>query len=199
MQFIGGKRLISYTLDTAKQLDIPVAVFTDHPDIVKLVSAWYPAFMILDQPETIQEEKANNNQWTRYLLDNIPAKNVILLPPTHPVRSWTECQNWINSFVRSDCDCGLSVTENRKYLYNEAGDWLNQIDRLQPNPEKPVIYQENGGFYIFNSLKLRDNHIVHGKKMFFIDQFETDIDTDEDIRKENILIAGGYYENKSNC
>lgn len=193
MKPFAGVNLIKYTLEVAKKLGVPTVVCTDHPQIKKLVNAWYPRFILINQPEEVQEEKANCNQSMKWVLSQVPANIVILLQPTCPLRNWTEIQNWVKQFQNSNMDCGLSVVENRKYLYNEDGEWINPIDRLANNPVKPVLYQETGSVYMFRADRLGDNHIVHGKKMFFIDQFDIDLDTEKDWKKEELLIAGGYY------
>ncbi len=141
----------------------------------------------------------SNHRTNEEIIDyKIEADIYILLQVTSPIRSSEKIKKWVNDFILSDLDIGLSaVAIKNKYVYNDDCLPVNfaKYGRTDNGTKRDNLYIENGAFYIFKKHMLEKQHIMLSDKMiFFEDDNLIDIDTIEDLRE-----AEKYFKEEKKC
>jgi CMP-N-acetylneuraminic acid synthetase len=179
-RLLKNKPLIEYTIEHALEIGYPVYIYTDSAIIKHLASKYNVNIRdkILENEEGIhrtQEELIHYNQ-------EYNADYIIMLQGTSPYRDTTKIKEWVKDFIASGNDTGLAVYPIDRYIYNTEGNCIN-ADRNTYN-KKVKTLAESGSFYIFNTSMLQKKSIFDTeKKMLFIDKYDIDIDTIDDLRK----------------
>lgn len=180
-----GIPLIKYTLEVAKRLELPVALFTDFEKIKKMCDAWYPKVMVFDQPAEIQEEHVTCKQQMAWVYSILPAETYILLQPTNPIRDFGYINYCVKDFLSQEYfDSAFSAVLLHERVYNaETGERI-KYDK---------ICMDSGNIYIFRNSFLNANDIIFGKVKIYEDKEIINLDTEDDWKRHEILAAGGYY------
>jgi CMP-N,N'-diacetyllegionaminic acid synthase len=189
LRIFSGLPLIEWTLAAMNQLSLGSYIYTDSEDIKKIAVNYNVNVRpkILENDEGVHHTSDEIKEYNK----EIGADIIVLLQGTSPLRNVNALKNYIKAFLGSGKDVGFTVNELDKYVYDENGNIINCDNR---GYNKAISnYIENGSFYIFKKEQLDKPHITDGEKIMFVDKYDVDIDYEDDLKKAEILLKGGYY------
>jgi len=192
---LGGKPLINYTIETARQLfsDSEICVSTDDESIVSCVKD-----IGLNVPFIRPEYLAGDNIGTREVLlhanEFYESKGVffdyiLLLQPTSPFRKVSDIQNIIHTMKNNkEADMVVSVKESKDNpyfnLFEEGNNGLlkkSKVSNFIRRQDCPSVFAYNGSIYLINIKSLKDKQLFEFEKVikYIIsdEMYNTDIDT----------------------
>jgi CMP-N-acetylneuraminic acid synthetase len=184
-----NKTLIEWTLEFSKRFDYETWVYSDM-DLMREICEKAGVNYREKQLEA-PEGKHKTTEELRIYNEEIKADRIILLQVTSPLRSFPLASTWIKDFEKGDADIGFTVNSFNKYVYNDKAEIMNCPDR---GYNKSLInFTETGSFYIFGKEQLDKETIFEGSRMMFLDPYDLDIDTYDDLKKAEYLAKEGYY------
>lgn len=186
-----GRPLIEWTVRTAVELGYPVYLMSDDDDIKRKINKWYCGVYVLTMPEKYAGDVHDVRGSLEYINGYAGADIIVLLQPTSPVRSTELVTAWVSDFVQTEYEVGISAYPLQKYAYNQSGERLDQVERT--GNEHPLMFIENGGFYVFKKEALNRRHITDGPRRLYPDVVDVELDTAKDWKKLETLVNGGYY------
>lgn len=167
-KLLGGKPLISYTLDVARRLtsDKHICVSTDDEEIIK-VATNYGLKVPFKRPDRLATDKAGTYEVLLHALDYYESKGlcydvIVLLQPTSPFRKIAHVKEAISLYTPEvDMVVGVKAVAANPYWNcfeeDEAGflhlsKGKGGIVRRQDAPE---AWQYNGCIYVINTDSLK--------------------------------------------
>lgn len=153
LALLNGKPLLQYTIDFAKEINIPLYIWTRDIEIMEYVKDKCP---IIYEPEHLYDTKEDTTREKMAFANKIiEADAIILLQPTQPIREKEKILKFIN-------DCQVDWSDN---IYAYSGE--------QDEPDG-LIY-----WYSKKYLELgKDNYTLYGPPRIYFD-----IDTKEDLER----------------
>jgi CMP-N,N'-diacetyllegionaminic acid synthase len=142
----------------------------------------------------------------RHVLERLRNENDLpeffaLLQPTSPLRNAVHLQACLDSFLKSDALCAISVTEVEHHPYKlfRYEEYvlkpLFDVESLdKPRQMLPKFYRQNGAIYIMRTdLFLENNSFFTPPAMPFLmtSHESVDIDTEFDLMIAGILLKKG--------
>ena len=202
---LGGKPLIYYAIDTAREItsDENICVSTDDAEIESVVEQYGLPVPFL-RPEELSTDTAGTYEVLLHALDYYEKQGkhydiVLLLQTTTPFRTAEQVKEALALYDKSQADMVVSVKEcaaNPYYnIFEEDKDgWLHvskgdgNIFRRQ---DAPKVYEYNGAIYIMNAEKLKQTHmhkLPHRIKYVMDEQSSFDLDTMADWNMAEMII-----------
>ena len=160
IQKLGGKPLISYTIEEAlksKFLD-HVFVSTEDPEIAK-VSREYGA-QVIDRPPSLANDTSKTVDVILHAIESLVQEGIhpqiiVLLQPTSPLRNVDDIDTAIELFLNNECDSVISVCEpdhSPFWCFTFKGKYLqpllNQEHKSTRRQDLPKVVMPNGAIYI---------------------------------------------------
>lgn len=199
---IGGKPLISWTIEAAKQCKMidDVVVTSDDDGILKI--AEQSGVSSLQRPSALAQDTSSSFDVVKHVLEKFPSYDyVVLLQPTSPLRNSLHITDAINLLETKNADAVVSVTEvEHSPLWSNIlpadGSMENFLrdDVLNlRSQDLPTYYRLNGAIYVCNSAKLLEERRFLLKKNIYAYRMNTkssvDIDTEIDFKLATLLMA----------
>lgn len=176
------KPLIHYTLEAMYYLGYDSYLLSDYEKLKTYTSVFFEKVKIIDEKPEMAKDNADIMDAIDYAHSCIDADVYVLLQPTSPIRNIEKIKLWIDDFINSDYECGISVKQLSPRFY------LNTAGYIGGRTKEPV-FTENGSFYIYRKELLDRDHITDGKIKQYQDDYLVDIDTEQDfIAAENLFI-----------
>lgn len=194
---LGGKPLISWSIEIAKQLNsvCDVLVSTDDEKIASIARMhgalvpWLRPLGLSSDESTSTEVALHALNW--YELENGDVDALLLLQPTSPFRDLNKVMKGIEIFINNtDCSIvGVSPCDSHPYwcLMIKNSKLVPFFDekKLSTQSQKlPDAYVANGSFYLTSTKNLKKYNTFYGKNMIplIIDnpRESLDIDTADD-------------------
>lgn len=155
-----GKPLIQHTFDFIQEnLDVRLKniwVVTDSDDILNMAEKY--GFGRMREPEQFVNN-SHNMPLMRWIDEILKAQNYIMLPATSPVRD-ASLMCHIADFLRYSHNDGHTVTKDVR-----------------------GVYRANGALFMWHHSQLENNDIISDNPRLYIDPYNLDIDTIEDLKK----------------
>ena len=208
---LGGKPLIYYTIDTARNLseDVDICVSTDDDQIIKVVKE-YGLNVPFKRPDFLATDHASSEDVIKHALDFYKTNSVnydviVLLQPTSPFRDTDDIKKCIEKYKSGQYDMIVSVklaTTNPYYNCFED-DGHGFLKRTISNfsfyrrQDAPDVYEYSGAVYVINSKSVLQRAMKDFTKVGFcvMDEIHSfDIDTPFDWKMAELLLK----ENKNN-
>jgi len=207
IRLLGGKPLIAWSIDLAKQVDriSRIIVSTDSEEIAK-VSKTYGAEVPFMRPiELAQDTSPEWLVWRHALeylegsLDN-NADGLIVIPATAPLRNLSDINKCLDEFEKGDADVVITVNDSHCNPYfnmvvNDEQGYSSIVNKTKNKvirrQDAPVVYQITTVAYVVRPQFVHDSSgIFDGKvKSVCIPQERAvDIDTLLDFKIAEILI-----------
>ena len=200
---LGGKPLIYYTIDAARQIvkDTDICMSSDSSNIIQVVEN-YGLNVPFKRPDEFATDKAGSYQVLLHAIDfyeakNIYYENIILLQPTSPFRTGNHIKEALKLYD-NNVDMVVSVTEskNNPYynLFEEGEDgFLKQSKKgsFIRRQDCPKVWEYNGALYIIKVSSLKNSDINEFEKIVkyeMNDLDSLDIDTELDWKISEIKI-----------
>ncbi len=203
---LGGKPLISYTIESAIQSNAldRIIVSTDHEEIAsvaKKYGAEVPFVRPADISEDVETELVLQHAVNFLEKEGNLIKGVVLLQPTSPFRTSETIKKCVEVFLKNtDADSVVtvnnvegfrpewmvSVSEEKKITPYATPFKLNgkPVIKLIARQDFPELYKQNGVVYVTNRDLLMNESLVIGPSAYaeIIPESETfDIDTETDL------------------
>ncbi|MEG2341019.1 MAG: acylneuraminate cytidylyltransferase family protein [Odoribacter sp.] len=175
---LGGKPLIYYSIDVARQLtsDENICVSTDDDEIIERVEK-YGLKIPFKRPEALATDHVGTYEVLLHALDFYEKKGceydgIVLLQPTSPFRKSEHIRQAICLYT-SDIDMVVSVKEaatNPYYNafeedrngYLEISKGNGEIERRQDAPD---VWEYNGAIYVINIASLKEKTMSSFKRV----------------------------------
>ncbi|MBT8265165.1 MAG: acylneuraminate cytidylyltransferase family protein [Flavobacteriaceae bacterium] len=191
---LGGKPLIQYTLDAARELfsDKQICVSTDSPKIKEVVEHLGLEVPFL-RPDELASDTASTYDVLLHALNYYEDKKyhpdvIILLQATSPFRTSKHIREALELYS-NEYDMVVSVKETKSnpyyVLFEEDEDgWLtkSKTGSFTRRQDAPKVWEYNGAVYVINPKSLREkNHFKFRKvKKYVMDELSS-IDLDEEL------------------
>ncbi|MBI2968258.1 MAG: acylneuraminate cytidylyltransferase family protein [Bacteroidetes bacterium] len=192
---LGGKPLICYAIDTARQLtgDENICVSTDDEKIIKAVRK-YGLRVPFKRPARLATDTAPMYGTLLHAIDFFEKQGIkfdalVLLQPTSPFRNLSLLKKAMKMFDNS-ADMVVSVKETRSnpyfVLFEENRDGFlvkSKSGNFTRRQDCPKVYEYTGSFFVMNiaSLKKKPPHrFTKIRKFETGDEFSVDLDTPAD-------------------
>lgn len=204
IKLLGGKPLIAWTIDAAKQARCidRIVVSTEDEDIAKVALECGADVPFLRPPELAADDTPGIAP-VLHALEQLPMFDwVLLLQPTSPLRSVADIEGIVNFCLERGASSAVSICEVSKHPY-----WMyqrDQSDRLQPllsnRPEiprrqdLPPVYTLNGALYLARTDWLQDRKsFIDSETLGYVmpNERSVDIDTLQDWMWLEFFLARG--------
>lgn len=201
---LGGKPLIAYSIDVARQItsDEHICVSTDDDAIIEVVED-YGLKVPFKRPDYLATDHAGSNGVLLHALDFYEKQGriidcIVLLQPTSPFRLASDVKNAIQLFDDM-IDMVVSVNEaatNPYYnSFEESEEGLLVISKGDGNIERrqdaPKVWEYNGAVYVINPKRLKEkglNGLTRIRKYVMDELHSVDLDTMLDWKLAELIL-----------
>lgn len=191
IRLLGGRPLIAWTIEAARQSDrvMRVVVSTDDPEIAEVAAAWGADTPFM-RPAELSGDEAPGDAPLRHAVAQLPGYDfAVLLQPTSPFRTSEDIDRCLA--LVEPTRSAVSVSEVSKhpawmFTLTDGGmsailpDWA-QVTRRQ---DLPAVYALNGAVYAINCAALAAGERLVGpnSKAYIMPAARSiDIDTEADL------------------
>ena len=209
IKLLGGKPLIGYSIELARQLtsDEHICVSTDDDEIIR-VAGDYGLQVPFKRPDELSGDRSGTYEVLLHALDYYESLGrhydiLVLLQPTSPFRKKEFVEEALSLYT-SDIDMVVSVkeaTSNPYYnCYEEDRDHFLHLSKGDGNlirrQDAPETWEYNGAIYVINTDSLRKMSLgkfTRRRKYIMDEIYSVDLDTPFDwmvaelMLKENIV------------
>lgn len=204
---LGGKPLICYSIDVARQItsDENICVTTDDDEIIKVVED-YGLKVPFKRPAELATDNCGSNEVILHALKFFEDKGknverIILLQPTSPFRTKADVVGCYERY-KDSLDMVTTVKEASSNPYYDCYE-LNEEGYLQISKgdgticrrqDAPKVYEYNGAVYVINPKALKEKGLAGMTKvsMFEMDDFHSiDLDTMFDWKIAELVLKEG--------
>tara|TARA_R110001592_G_scaffold246740_1_gene508698 strand:- start:11826 stop:12557 length:732 start_codon:yes stop_codon:yes gene_type:complete len=207
IKLLGGKPLIQYTIDAAKQVfeEDKIVVSTDSVKIRQTVIDCGLNVPFL-RPKELATDKSGTYEVLLHAIDFMEKRGgvsdtLILLQPTSPFRTAKHIKAAL-ALYNENLDMLVSVKETESNPYyvlkeeSKLGFLINsKKGDFKTRQECPKVWELNGAIYIINIESLKKSQISNFTKVkkFVMDEFSShDIDTQLDWKIAEVLIDSSF-------
>lgn len=205
IRMLGGKPLIVWTIDVAKEIQeiCDILVSTDDTAIAKVCTE-AGAYVPWLRPTELATDTAGSVDVALHALDWYEAENgevdgLLMLQPTSPLRTKETVRKGIELFEKNDKQpvLGVSPTHNHPmWTFKMEGDYLvpfmPEHGFETRSQDLPPAYVVNGSFYLTLPADLRTHRSFVGEKTIPLliesPQESLDIDTEWDFKLSETFI-----------
>lgn len=203
VRMLGGKPLIAWTIDAARQsrtID-RIIVSTDDPEIAETALAWGAEVPFM-RPAVLAQDDAPGDAPFRHAAREIPGFDIaVLLQPTSPLRSAADIDGCVAVAVKTERPVA-SVTESGKHpawMFTLDGSTMSPVlPHLAQTTHRqalPPVYALNGAVYVMKTTSLAAGQaLVSPDTSAYVMPPERAIDIDVEI---DFSIASIYLHRES--
>jgi len=194
IKLLGGKPLISYSVEVARALadDQDICVSTDDAEIKDIVEQTALKVPFL-RPSELATDQATTQDVLLHAIDYFQTKGrhydrIILLQPTSPFRKINQIQEAINLWEDGlEMVVSVKITDANPYYVlfeeNEFG-FLEKSKKgfFSRRQDCPLVYQYNGAIYVIDVKSLKSRHIFNFERIKkYVMDAESSIDIDSSL------------------
>lgn len=212
IKLLGGKPLIQYTIEAARELfdDAVICVSTDDKDIISVVEGLGLKVPFI-RPASLAGDLAGTYEVLLHAIEHYEKfvyspDILILLQPTSPFRTGQHIKEAIQLFDDS-CEMVVSVKETKANPYyvlkeEDLNGWLvkSKEGNFIRRQDIPKVYELNGAIYIIDiaALKAKPLHNFIKVRKYEMNEINShDIDSDIDWKLAEIILDN--LKLKNNC
>ncbi len=193
LKLLNGKPLISYIIETAKQIDLINRVIVSSEDEeIRNVAKKYGAEVPFIRPKELAQDDTPTLPVLRHCIEYLESKEnyvpdvIVLLYPTAPLLKKSSIIGAIKSLISNHYDSLFSGMEDRKHYWHQVN---GELQRFYPqevvNRQLSIpLLKEDGCLYIATrDLIMEKREILGGKVGVHVlsEQEKTDIDYQSDF------------------
>ena len=187
---LGGKPLISYTIESSKQSNVDETwVSTDSSEIAS-ASLEYGA-KVIERPEDISTDTSQSEEALLHAARDSEFDVLVFIQPTSPLIKSEDINKGLE--MMDEYDSVFSVTKEhwipRWTMDVKPFEW--EINNRPMRQDKPETYIENGAFYITKRKNLLESKLRYSGKIGVVEMplsRSFQIDTQEDLELMEKLI-----------
>ena len=206
IKFLGGKPLITYTIEAALQAKSVTRVFVSTEDLeIAEIAKKYGAEIPFMRPKKLATDASSATDvyiYTIKQLEKILNKKIesfIALLPTSPLRTGRDIDRAVKIFLEKKADSVISVNEAPHppswfLKLNENGvltNFFNKTMSMKNRQEEPKAFIPNGAIYVLkmNVIKNKKNYYTNKTYAYILpSERSIDIDNPMDFALAEILI-----------
>ena len=192
IKLLGGKPLISHSIEQAIQAAYVSDVYVSTDDPIIADSASEAGSQVIVRPENLSGDTASSESALLHALNEIEKNQhvdyVVFLQCTSPFRSSADIDAAIDIIKSEDSDSLLSVVTNHRFLWRKTANGAESINydfnHRPRRQDMDIQYMENGSIYIFKPwvLKKLGNRLGGKVSMYVMDEYSaTEIDSEYDL------------------
>jgi CMP-N-acetylneuraminic acid synthetase len=143
---LGGKPLIAWAIDTAKQVEriSKIIISTDSPKIAQ-ISENFGAEVPFIRPKELSEDGSSEWDVWRHALEFLKEHRhkidgLVVIPPTAPLRNVQDINNCIDEYEKNQCDIVITVTKSHRSPY------FNMV-QIDDNDFSSIVIPRNEKIY----------------------------------------------------
>lgn len=207
MRAIAGRPLIDFTILAAQQSKYIDAIYVSSDDEAILQHAHNMGAKIISRPGKFASDAAPAGQVVQHFICTLPNAllekdpYIVYLQPTSPVRTAYHIDCALEQMLAAKAHSLISVSESEKspfkmFTLDEQGRLHSLFDEKLSNARRqdlPVVFAPNGAIYVFrvSEFKARGGFPSNGSIPFVMNNIDSlDIDTEDDIRRAEIVLRG---------
>lgn len=198
IQEIGGKPLISHSIEAAKQSTHVnlVVVSTDDEEIARIAEK--NGAEICWRPAEISGDSASSESALLHVLETYECDLLVFLQCTAPLTTAEDIDGTIEALLNNDADTALAVAPFHYFLWDTNGEGINHDKKVRKlRQERAPQYLETGSVYVMKTQGfLKRKHRFFGKTVLYEVPAERVVEIDEPVDLE---IAEVLYANLHNC
>ena len=187
---LGGKPLISYTIESSKQSNVDETwVSTDSSEIASVVSEY--GVKVIERPEDISTDTSQSEEALLHAARDSDFDVVVFIQPTSPLIKSEDINKGLE--MMDEYDSVFSVTKEhwipRWTMDVKPHEW--EINNRPMRQDKPETYIENGAFYITKRKNLLESKLRYSGKIGVVEiplSRSFQVDTIEDLELMEKLI-----------
>tara|TARA_R100001594_G_scaffold47743_2_gene80622 strand:- start:390 stop:1022 length:633 start_codon:yes stop_codon:yes gene_type:complete len=180
---LGGKPLISYTIESSKQSNVDETwVSTDSSEIASVVSEY--GVKVIERPEDISTDTSQSEEALLHAARDSEFDVLVFIQPTSPLIKSEDINKGLE--MMDKYDSVFSVTKEhwipRWTMDVKPFEW--EINNRPMRQDKPETYIENGAFYITKRKNLLESKLRYSGKIGVVEMplsRSFQIDTIEDL------------------
>ena len=180
---LGGKPLISYTIESSKQSNVDETwVSTDSSEIASVVSEY--GVKVIERPEDISTDTSQSEEALLHAARDSEFEVLVFIQPTSPLIKSEDINKGLE--MMDKYDSVFSVTKEhwipRWTMDVKPFEW--EINNRPMRQDKPETYIENGAFYITKRKNLLESKLRYSGKIGVVEMplsRSFQIDTIEDL------------------
>ena len=180
---LGGKPLISYTIESSKQSNVDETwVSTDSSEISSVVSEY--GVKVIERPEDISTDTSQSEEALLHAARDSEFDVLVFIQPTSPLIKSEDINKGLE--MMDEYDSVFSVTKEhwipRWTMDVKPFEW--EINNRPMRQDKPETYIENGAFYITKRKNLLESKLRYSGKIGVVEMplsRSFQIDTIEDL------------------
>ena len=180
---LGGKPLISYTIEASKQSNVDETwVSTDSSEIASVVSEY--GVKVIERPEDISTDTSQSEEALLHAARDSEFDVLVFIQPTSPLIKSEDINKGLE--MMDKYDSVFSVTKEhwipRWTMDVKPFEW--EINNRPMRQDKPETYIENGAFYITKRKNLLESKLRYSGKIGVVEMplsRSFQIDTIEDL------------------
>ena len=180
---LGGKPLISYTIESSKQSNVDETwVSTDSSEIASVVSEY--GVKVIERPEDISTDTSQSEEALLHSARDSEFDVLVFIQPTSPLIKSEDINKGLE--MMDKYDSVFSVTKEhwipRWTMDVKPFEW--EINNRPMRQDKPETYIENGAFYITKRKNLLESKLRYSGKIGVVEMplsRSFQIDTIEDL------------------
>ena len=180
---LGGKPLISYTIESSKQSNVDETwVSTDSSEIASVVSEY--GVKVIERPEDISTDTSQSEEALLHAARDSEFDVLVFIQPTSPLIKSEDINKGLE--MMDEYDSVFSVTKEhwipRWTMDVKPFEW--EINNRPMRQDKPETYIENGAFYITKRKNLLESKLRYSGKIGVVEMplsRSFQIDTIEDL------------------
>jgi len=208
---LGGKPLITWSIDLALQLDFidKIVVSTDCNEIASVARLSGAELPFIRPKELAEDHSPEWHVWQHAIreidrIEQFKPDCLLVLPPTSPFRSQKDLKNGFDQYLTAIADIVVSVKDSSRNPYfnmveindNNCAELCKKLDNSQIHrrQDAPTVYDMTTVFYIANpDFVLNSDNMFQGRVQIVKvpDIRAIDIDTPLDLKYAEFLIHSG--------
>ncbi len=196
---LGGIPLVAHSILYARSCGQVDGVYVSTDDSkIKAVALEYGA-QVIDRPKAISGDNEPTVTALQHVLGQIPAKRVVLLQPTNPLRPMHLLSDALESFGRGTADSLFTVTRSHHKLgmIHEDSFIPYNYEPGQRSQDLEPLYYENGLLYVCGPEVIMAGQIITPEAFPWIVEHPfgaADIDTLQDFEFAEFLYQKYKHE-----
>ena len=211
IKLLGGKPLLQYTVESAKESVMlsRVILSSDDPEIIA-VGKELGLEVPFVRPAKLSGDATSSLEVIKHALEKLRSQGqeydaVCLLQPTTPFRTAGLLDKAIEKFRSGNYDSLISVREvpaefNPHWTYEEKEGKLTiatgEEEIISRRQDLPKAFHRDGAVYITKTWVLLEQNSLYGKNIGFIDttgSVYVNIDTEEDWKEAEKMVESGEW------
>lgn len=209
IKLLGGKPLLQYTVESAKESALlsRVILSSDDPEIIA-VGKTLGLEIPFVRPAELAGDAASSLEMIKHALEELRSQGqeydaVCLLQPTTPFRTAGLIDKAIEKFRSGNFDSLISVREvpaefNPHWIFEEKDGKLKiatgEEEIITRRQDLPKAYHRDGAVYITKTSVLLEKNSLYGKNIGYIDMTGSvyvNVDTEEDWKEAEKIVERG--------